>query len=161
MIIATDDPTRADVLPLLEEHLADMYATSPPESVHALDPQALAAPGVTFYTAREEGIVVSCAALKVRPEADAARRSVTVDDLNDFKRQFFFELKTLLKEYGGVATKKWLKSKDVRKMLNISPGTLQNLRINGSLPYTRVGGVIYYEAEDIQKMLTDHKTYNN
>ncbi|WP_445749413.1 helix-turn-helix domain-containing protein [Polaribacter sp.] len=47
----------------------------------------------------------------------------------------------------------WLKSAEVRKLLKISPGTLQNLRINGTLKYKRVGGIIYYKYEDINKML--------
>jgi len=59
----------------------------------------------------------------------------------------------LLKELGGQPTKKWLKSKEVRKLFNISPGTLQNLRAKGTLPFTRVGGVIYYDAQDIQRIL--------
>ena len=59
----------------------------------------------------------------------------------------------MLKEQGGQPTKKWLKSKDVRKLLGISPGTLQSLRMKGILPYKRVGGIIYHDSEDIQKML--------
>jgi putative acetyltransferase len=62
--IEVDDPTRADVLELLTEHLADMYATSPPESVHALDPAALTAPAITFWTARLDGALLGCGALK-------------------------------------------------------------------------------------------------
>lgn len=64
MDIEIDDPTRPDVTELLGEHLADMYATSPPESVHALDVDALTAPGVTFWTARRGGRLLGCAALK-------------------------------------------------------------------------------------------------
>ena len=64
MQIATDDPRRPDVLALLEEHLADMYATSPAESVHALDPDALAAPDITFWTARADDVLLGCVALK-------------------------------------------------------------------------------------------------
>lgn len=64
MQIQTDDPRRPDVLVLLGEHLADMYATSPADSVHALDPDALAAPGIRFWTAREDGALLGCAALK-------------------------------------------------------------------------------------------------
>jgi len=45
----------------------------------------------------------------------------------------------------------------VKKLLGISPGTLQNLRINGTLPFTKIGGVILYDYEDIQKMLSNHK----
>lgn len=64
MQITVDAPTRPEVLALLQEHLADMYATSPPESVHALDAAALAGPGMTFWTLRDEGEVLGCAALK-------------------------------------------------------------------------------------------------
>ena len=46
-----------------------------------------------------------------------------------------------------------LKSAEVRKLLKISPGTLQNLRVNGTLKYKRIGGIIYYKYEDIAKML--------
>ena len=78
---------------------------------------------------------------------------LTLDDLNDFKRQMLFEIKNMLKEHVGEPTKKYLKSKDVRKLLNISPGTLQNLRVNGTLPFKRIGGVIYHDSADIQRML--------
>lgn len=50
-------------------------------------------------------------------------------------------------------TPKWLKSGEVKKLLKISPGTLQNLRINGTLKYKRVGGIIYYNYKDIQELL--------
>jgi len=65
--IAEDDPRRADVVELIEEHLADMRAWSPPESVHALDLAGLVAPGMTFWTAREaqpDGLLLGTAALK-------------------------------------------------------------------------------------------------
>ena len=64
MRIERDDPFRDDVLALLGEHLADMRATSPPESVHALDPAALTAPSITFWTVREDGVLLGCGALK-------------------------------------------------------------------------------------------------
>ncbi len=46
--IETDDPARPDVHQLLSEHLADMFATSPAESVHALDHSALSHESITF-----------------------------------------------------------------------------------------------------------------
>lgn len=64
ILIDRDDPGRGDVQQLLSEHLADMYATSPAESVHALDSAALAGPAITFWTAREDAEVLGCAALK-------------------------------------------------------------------------------------------------
>ena len=48
---------------------------------------------------------------------------------------------------------KWLKSAQVRALLNISPGTLLNLRVNGHLRYTKVGGIFYYQYQDIELML--------
>ena len=63
--IDRDSPTRDDVRLLLSEHLADMYATSPAESVHALDHSALTAPSITFWTAREDGSLLGCGALKL------------------------------------------------------------------------------------------------
>ena len=64
MGIAVDDPARGEVVALLADHLADMHATSPAESVHALDVSGLLDPAVTFWTARRDGAVLGCAALK-------------------------------------------------------------------------------------------------
>ena len=64
VLIERDDPFAPDVLLLLDEHLADMRATSPPESVHALEPGALVGPEMTFLTAREGGVLLGCGALK-------------------------------------------------------------------------------------------------
>jgi len=68
--IDRDSPARDDVHLLLSEHLADMFATSPAESVHALDHSALSAPSVTFWTAREDGNLLGCGALKL-PDSPA------------------------------------------------------------------------------------------
>ncbi|TLM82676.1 GNAT family N-acetyltransferase [Pseudarthrobacter sp. NamE2] len=72
--IARDDPARADVHQLLNEHLADMYATSPAESVHALDHSALSAPSISFWTARQNGGLLGCGALKLLDAASAPAR---------------------------------------------------------------------------------------
>jgi putative acetyltransferase len=62
--IRVDDPRRHDVLVLLQEHLSDMFATSPAESVHALDPDALAGPAITFLSARRNSALLGIGALK-------------------------------------------------------------------------------------------------
>ena len=72
--IAHDDPARGDVHQLLSEHLADMFATSPAESVHALDPSALSGPSITFWTAREEGELLGCGALKILQSPHSSER---------------------------------------------------------------------------------------
>lgn len=64
-MIAEDDPTAADVLALIAEHLAEMRSISPPESVHALEPASLAGAGMTFWTARDgDGALLGMAAVK-------------------------------------------------------------------------------------------------
>ncbi|WP_319481281.1 helix-turn-helix domain-containing protein [uncultured Draconibacterium sp.] len=85
---------------------------------------------------------------------------VTTDDLREFKIELLKEFKQLLAVHHGQPTKKWLKSFEVRKLLGISPGTLQNLRVNGTLAYTKIGGVIFYDSEEIQKMMLDNKVRN-
>ena len=70
MQLAVEDPGAQDVLALLGEHLADMFATSPAESVHALDPAALQDQAVTFWTVREDGVLLGCGAVKeLSPQA--------------------------------------------------------------------------------------------
>jgi len=77
---------------------------------------------------------------------------ITKEDLKEFKSELLSEIRQLIQPGQG-QSKKWLKSNEVRKLLNISPGTLQNLRINGTLNYTRIGSIIYYKLEDINKLL--------
>jgi hypothetical protein len=76
---------------------------------------------------------------------------ITKDDLRRIEN-LLGEIKGLIKPGQG-QSKKWLKSYEVRKLLNISPGTLQNLRVNGTLRYTKIGGLLYYKLEDIEKLL--------
>jgi len=49
--------------------------------------------------------------------------------------------------------KKYLKSYQVKNLLKISGGTLQTLRANGTLKFTRIGHIIYYNYEDIMQLL--------
>lgn len=62
--IKLDDLSGPEIIALLEEHLNDMQATSPPESKHALDLNGLKAPNVKFWTIWENGNLAGCAAYK-------------------------------------------------------------------------------------------------
>ncbi|MBB1643623.1 helix-turn-helix domain-containing protein [Sphingobacterium sp. UME9] len=85
---------------------------------------------------------------------------LTKEDLNQFKTELIQEIKQLLSSSDKPVSNKprWLRSSEVRKLMNISSGTLQNLRINGVLPYRKVGGIIFYAMEDIQKMMEGGKS---
>ena len=85
---------------------------------------------------------------------------ITREDLNEFRQLLIADLSTLLEIKPQQQQKKWLKSNEVRELLNISPGTLQNLRINGTLTYTKIGGIIFYESAHLDKLLNENKIAN-
>jgi len=89
---------------------------------------------------------------------------ITTEDLAQFKTELLSELQKLLPPQGQTIEKtevKWLKSHQVQRQLGISPGTLQNLRINGTIPYTKIGGVIFYSQEDINSILQKNMRNTN
>ncbi len=62
--IREDDLTGKKIADLLREHLENMYEITPPESVHALDLEALRSPDITFWSAWEGSELLGCGALK-------------------------------------------------------------------------------------------------
>lgn len=90
-----------------------------------------------------------------------ATEILTTDDLYEFKTQLFGELKKLLVDNTQSVPKKYLKSAEVMEMLQVSPGTLQNLRINGTLPYSKIGGIIFYDADEITKVILENRIDNS
>lgn len=84
---------------------------------------------------------------------------LTKNDLNQFKTELIEELKVMISKTKPAANqqKEWLKSYEVRKLLNISPGTLQTMRVNGIITYSKVGGIFYHSYADICKVLEGKK----
>lgn len=80
---------------------------------------------------------------------------LTRDDFMSLKVELIDEIKSIIQPQKE--QKEWLKSADVMRILNCSPGTLQNLRVNGSLPYTKMGGTLYYAYADVMKVLNGNK----
>lgn len=79
---------------------------------------------------------------------------VTKEDLQLFRRQLLEDLQEVLAaRQPGPAQREVLRSADVRKLLKISPATLQTLRVNGTLPYTKIGGSLYYRQQDIDRLV--------
>ena len=76
----------------------------------------------------------------------------TREDLATFKEELLSEMETLFNQKYSTP-KKWLKTDEVRKLLQVSTGTLQSLRISGTLTYTKLGGILYYDYEHIEKMM--------
>ena len=78
LTIAVEDPRTADVVALLEQHLALMRATSPPGHVHALDVDRLVDPAITFLAARRatDGVLLGVGALKLLDASHAEIKSM-------------------------------------------------------------------------------------
>ena len=76
MRIGVDDLSRPAIHALLEEHLADMYATSPEDSVHALDVTALLVPTITVWTLWDGDDLLGCVALKEHTPGDGEVKSM-------------------------------------------------------------------------------------
>jgi len=76
---------------------------------------------------------------------------VTVEELEKFRIRLLADLAKLTQKPEPVAP--LLRSAQVRKLLNISPGTLQKLRAKGILPYTKLDGSFRYRLADVEKAL--------
>jgi Helix-turn-helix domain len=85
---------------------------------------------------------------------------ITTDDLRDFKLELLDDIKKLLGKQVKGKLKRYIKSSELLEMLQISPGTLSNLRVNGTLPYTKVGGIIFYDSEEIQKVMDNNRVHH-
>lgn len=88
-----------------------------------------------------------------------AAQIVTIEDLEQFKTDLLFEFKSIIETQFNTAPstveepkKNWLKSHQVQRLLGISPGTLQTLRLNGTIPFTKIGGVLFYDEADINRL---------
>ena len=80
---------------------------------------------------------------------------VTVQDLQEFKEEIINKIEQINRN--TATQKEWLKSSEVMEMLSISTGTLQNLRINGDIPFTKMGGTLYYKRDEVVKALNKYK----
>jgi hypothetical protein len=77
---------------------------------------------------------------------------ITKDDLQAFKIELLADLRAIIREVPE-KPKEWMKSAELKKLLKVSHGTLQNLRISGQLKFSKIGGTYYYRYQDLLKLL--------
>jgi hypothetical protein len=87
-------------------------------------------------------------------------QGITIHELVDLAVQFSNEMQSLKADLQQVLQKRserlaaeWIESREVMAILKISKRTLQNLRDNGLLPYSRVNGKFYYKSSDLVALL--------
>ena len=82
---------------------------------------------------------------------------ITKEDLQSFRKQLLSDLKEIMeKTQKERVSKAWYRGNEVRKMLTISDGTLQNLRVSGKLRSSKIGGIHFYRVEDIENLLQNN-----
>ena len=87
--------------------------------------------------------------------------TLTKNDLEVLKNQLISELEKLIDLKLNSKSEKdneefgWMRSKTIRRKLNISAATLQNLRITGKIRFKKVLGSYYYNSEDLQHLFDE------
>ena len=79
---------------------------------------------------------------------------ITKDDLESFRISLLEDIKGLLSNTSHTSNKPWLRGHEVKKLLSISEGSLQHLRVTGKLKASKIGGIYYYNFFDIEKMMS-------
>lgn len=87
--------------------------------------------------------------------------NITKDDLKQFGQLLVEQFKQIIennknKEEGGL-NPEWLKSRVVRKLMNMSAASLQNLRISEKVRFKKVLGSYYYNKSDLMNLFNDTK----
>lgn len=92
---------------------------------------------------------------------DVMDEIITKEDLRQFGLLLLDKIQIIFKERNSQQKEsleiQWLKSKAVRKLLDISAGSVQNLRTSQKVRFKKVLGSYYYNKEDLQKLFNDDK----
>ena len=84
---------------------------------------------------------------------------VTKDDLRQFGLVLMNDIRQVVEnsneQQGDTLHPEWLKSKVVRRLMDMSAGTLQNLRITGKIRYKKILGSYYYNKVDLLNLFND------
>ena len=90
-----------------------------------------------------------------QPQRPAIQRDqlITLGDLIEFKAALLQDIAGLMQQRIAEPAKRWLKSDEVREMLRLSAGKLQYLRDKGIIPFTKLGGITYYDYQEIMQLM--------
>ena len=95
-------------------------------------------------------------------KSQAPRRDelITLQDLAAFGEELIAEIKKMLLENAGRSTKQWLKAAEIKKMLRLSDGKLSYLRDRGVIPFTKLGGITYYNRKEIEDLMQSDQLHD-
>jgi len=96
MEIKVDKLKGPEIASLLSEHLSEMALHSPPESIHALDLEALRKPDITFWSVWRDNDLMGCGALKELDTEHGEIKSMRTSSLHLRKGVANYTLKHIL-----------------------------------------------------------------
>ncbi|WP_343657815.1 DNA-binding protein [Chryseobacterium sp.] len=85
---------------------------------------------------------------------------ITKQDLQSLREELMSDLDQLLEKKSDTIPSsqfEWLRSKAIRKIMDISPATLQNLRVSGKIRFKKVMGSYYYNKLDLLNLFNDEE----
>jgi hypothetical protein len=86
---------------------------------------------------------------------------VTKEDLRQFGLELLGNIENLITQtnegHSDVTEQEWIKSRQVRKLMNMSPGSVQNLRVTEKVRFKKIVGSYYYNKADLLKLFTDER----
>ena len=87
------------------------------------------------------------------------KNEISVEEFIQLKNELLQKLEEIkgLKPYHDL---KWIRTKEVCKILGLSNSSVQNLRNTGDLPFTKVRGSIFYKLEDVKNLLEENYKRN-
>ena len=82
---------------------------------------------------------------------------VTLEEFREFEGKVLSTLEEIKSSVNndGSTKKRWIRSTEVKALLDISHGKLQQMRDSGQIKFTRIGRVIFYDIREIEKMMKE------
>ena len=100
-------------------------------------------------------LILSCTSTK---KATIMNEHITKDDLRQFGMLLINEMRAVMAANSvqeDRAEAEWIKTRAVRKLLDISAGTLQNIRVTEKIRCKKVLGSYYYNKADLLKLFSE------
>ncbi len=76
---------------------------------------------------------------------------VSKEDLEAFRLRLLEDIREMI--HTQQKAKRWVKTAEVLKLLDMSDVTLQHLRATGKIPFKKLGGICYYDLDEIEKAI--------
>lgn len=84
---------------------------------------------------------------------------ITKDDLRQFGLQLINDFRKIVEKTQTLEKNEihpeWLKSRVVRKLMDMSAGSLQNLRVTGKVKFKKILGSYYYNKTDLMNLFKE------